>query len=181
MKTEERLAEALKKLMATVALDDISVMRLSQMCGINRQSFYYHFRNTYDLLTWVFLNEKIPNLEGEKDYSNTLGHVFNYVENNYNLIQNTAQSAGKDLLIEFFFNTFYNVEMRHINELDTKQIMAVEDKKFIASFYGSAFANMILLWLRDPNQEESSVIIERAKKYFPNYLDQIIRKEANHD
>lgn len=178
MKTEERLAEALKKLMGMVALDDISVMKLSQMCGINRQSFYYHFRNTYDLLTWVFLNERIPNLAEEKDYSKTLEHVFAYVEDNYNLIQNTAQSAGKDLLIEFFFNTFYNVEMRHIEELDIMQKLPLEDKKFIASFYGSAFANMILLWLRDPNQEESRVVVERAKKYFPNYLDQLIRKEV---
>lgn len=181
MKTEERLADALKKLMASVALDDISVLRLTKMCGINRQSFYYHFRNTYDLLTWVFLNEKIPNLELETDYSLALTHVFDYVEDNYNLIQNTAQSAGKDLLIEFFYNTFFNVEMRHIDQLDVKKTLTVRDRKFIASFYGSAFANMIILWLRDPEQEPSAVVINRVKTYFPNYLEHILQGRHNHE
>jgi len=177
MRTEERLADALKKLMATVALDDISVMRLSKMCGINRQSFYYHFRNTYDLLTWVFLNEKIPLLEEEQDYSKKLVHVFNYVEDNYNLIQNTAQSAGKDLLIEFFFNTFYNIELKHIEQVDTDNVFPLEERKFLASFYGAGFANMIIIWLRNPDQEESSVIIERAQKYFTNHMERTILKE----
>lgn len=176
MKTEERLAEGLKKLMATVALDDISVMRLTKMCGINRQSFYYHFRNTYDLLTWVFLNEKIPYLDEEKDYKRTLERVFNYVEDNYNLIMNTAESAGKDLLIEFFFNTFYNIELKHINEVDTKDQLPLVDKKFIASFFGSALANTVLLWLRDPHQEEISVVINRVNRYFPNYIEETIAK-----
>lgn len=180
MRTEERLADALKRLMATVALDDISVMRLAKMCGINRQSFYYHFRNTYDLLTWVFLNEKIPNLEDEKDFSVSLQHVFNYVEDNYNLIQNTAQSAGKDLLIEFFFNTFYNIELKHIAALDVNKVLALEDAKFLASFYGAGFANMIILWLRDPQQEPVEVIVKRAKRYFPDYIENAIKKGEEH-
>lgn len=181
MRTEERLADALKKLMATVALDDISVMRLSKMCGINRQSFYYHFRNTYDLLTWVFLNEKIPHLDEDNNFSMALTHVFAYVEENYNLIQNTAQSAGKDLLIEFFFNTFYNIELKHIEALDTKNLLKLEEKKFLASFYGSGFANMVILWLRDPNQEEVSVIVSRAKKFFPDYIEHTLLKGAEHE
>lgn len=175
MKTEERLAEALKKLMATVALDDISVLRLTKMCGINRQSFYYHFRNTYDLLTWVFLNEKIPYLEEEEDHNKVLEHVFNYVEDNYNLIQNTAQSAGKDLLIEFFFNTFYNVELKHIIKIDKDNKIPLEDKKFIASFYGSSFANTIILWLRNPEQEATKAVIERIRNYFPNYIEEAVK------
>lgn len=176
MKTEERLADGLKKLMATVALDDISVMRLTKMCGINRQSFYYHFRNTYDLLTWVFLNEKIPNLDEENDYSRALEHVFNYVEDNYNLIQNTAESAGKDLLIEFFFNTFYNVELKHIEQVDQTGKISTDERKFLASFFGSAFANTVILWLRNPQQEEVETVLERIKKYFPNYIEEAIMK-----
>ncbi len=179
MKTEERLADALKKLMSTVALDDISVMKLSKMCGINRQSFYYHFRNTYDLLTWVFLNEKIPNLDEEQDYSQALVHVFDYVEDNYNLIQNTAQSAGKDLLMEFFFNTFYNIELKHIDALDHDHAIEVEERKFLASFFGSGYANIIMMWLRNPIDEDSSVVIDRAQKYFSHLLEVAIHKGAN--
>ena len=51
MKTEVLLADALKELMSKESLDEITVKRLSDMCGIKRQTFYYHFRDIYDLLT----------------------------------------------------------------------------------------------------------------------------------
>ena len=59
MKMKDRLGLALKEFMASENLDEISVVSLTNYCNVNRQTFYYHFRNIYDLLTWVFLNEKI--------------------------------------------------------------------------------------------------------------------------
>jgi AcrR family transcriptional regulator len=59
MKTKARLGNSLKKFMATMPLDTISVINITKDCKVNRQTFYYHFRNIYDLLTWVFLNEEI--------------------------------------------------------------------------------------------------------------------------
>lgn len=59
MKMKARLGHALKKFMVTEQLDTISVISLTKHCKVNRQTFYYHFRNIYDLLTWVFLNEEI--------------------------------------------------------------------------------------------------------------------------
>ena len=57
MKTEQLIAEALKELMSNESFDRITVQELSYACGIKRQTFYYHFRDIYDLLTWIFLNE----------------------------------------------------------------------------------------------------------------------------
>ena len=65
MKTQRRLAETLKDMMATTPIDNISVTTLSKKCGINRQTFYYHFHDVYDLLTLVFLNEKVEKLDKE--------------------------------------------------------------------------------------------------------------------
>ena len=66
MKTEYRLAEALKNMMSEVPLDSISVTSLVKRCHVNRQTFYYHFHDIYDLLTLVFLNESIPHAEESK-------------------------------------------------------------------------------------------------------------------
>ena len=67
MKTEYRLAEALKNMMSEVPLDSISVTSLTRRCHVNRQTFYYHFHDIYDLLTLVFLDEKVPHVEEAKN------------------------------------------------------------------------------------------------------------------
>ena len=63
MTTEFILAESLKKMMAFQPLEQITVKALVEKCAITRPTFYYHFRDIYDLLAWIFLNEKIEGLD----------------------------------------------------------------------------------------------------------------------
>jgi 3-deoxy-manno-octulosonate cytidylyltransferase (CMP-KDO synthetase) len=62
MKTQRRLAEILKVMMSETPLDEISVSSLAAKAGINRKTFYYHFHDVYDLLTLVFLSEKVEKI-----------------------------------------------------------------------------------------------------------------------
>ncbi len=41
-------------MMAVKPMDKITVKDLVEICGVNRQTFYYHFDDVYDLLEWVF-------------------------------------------------------------------------------------------------------------------------------
>ena len=52
--TKESLGNALKKMLAIKPIDKITVKDLVEECGVNRQTFYYHFDDVYDLLEWVF-------------------------------------------------------------------------------------------------------------------------------
>ena len=55
--TKKALADALKQLMAEKPLQKISVGDICERCNMNRRSFYYHFRDKYDLVNWVFYTE----------------------------------------------------------------------------------------------------------------------------
>ena len=48
------LAQSLKKLLSVRKLDKITVKDIVEDCGVNRQTFYYYFRDIYDLLEWNF-------------------------------------------------------------------------------------------------------------------------------
>ena len=51
--TERALAASLKKLLEKKTLDKITVKDITDDCGVNRQTFYYHFEDIPDLLKWV--------------------------------------------------------------------------------------------------------------------------------
>ena len=55
--TKRALAASLEKLLAKKPLDKITVIDIVEDCEVNRQTFYYHFRDIYDLLEWTLLNE----------------------------------------------------------------------------------------------------------------------------
>lgn len=46
-----RFADELKELMKRKPLDKISIRELTDGCGVNRQTFYYHFADIYDLVS----------------------------------------------------------------------------------------------------------------------------------
>lgn len=52
--TEHALAEALKTLMAHKPFDKITIRDITELAGIRRQNFYYHFEDVYDLMRWMF-------------------------------------------------------------------------------------------------------------------------------
>lgn len=52
--TKNALAASMKKLMQEKPFEKISVSDICGDCGINRKSFYYHFRDKYDLVNWIF-------------------------------------------------------------------------------------------------------------------------------
>ena len=65
--TKHALAESLKKLLLKKPLNKITINDLTTDCGISRMAFYYHFKDIYDLVEWVCLEESRKALQGKKD------------------------------------------------------------------------------------------------------------------
>lgn len=150
MKTEARLAMVLKQLMSEdKALDDISVTLLTKKCKINRQTFYYHFHDIYDLLTLLFLNEEIPHIKEAKDLDTMLKFIFEYYQNNNKFLDGVLKSAGKELLSEFFFNNCFQTCLRIINSLPDSKKLTPTEKKAIARFFGYGYSNCITIYLQN--------------------------------
>ena len=147
MKTEHELALALKTMMAEMPLDDISVTALTKKCHINRKTFYYHFHDIFDLLTQVFLDEKIEGTEDNKDINQLMKVIFAYYTKNMKFIDATLDSAGKELVQEFFYNVCYTNFLRYILAADKEKKLHINDRKYIARFYAFGYSSSIIYYL----------------------------------
>ncbi|MCR4632707.1 MAG: TetR family transcriptional regulator [Erysipelotrichaceae bacterium] len=52
--TKEWIAETMKRLMVNKNIDKIRVSEICKEAGIGRPTFYYHFKDKYDLIAWIF-------------------------------------------------------------------------------------------------------------------------------
>ena len=147
MKTEHRFAEALKTMMSELPLEDVSVAALARRCKVNRQTFYYHFHDIYDLLALVFLNEKIPGIDETNNSVDMVRMIFDYYQKNKTFIDGTLNSAGKDLFEEFVYNICYKCFMRFINYIPDSKRLTVNEKKNIVRFRAFAYACNIVYYL----------------------------------
>ena len=56
--TKRALEASLKKLLLEKPLHKITVSDITEDCGINRMTFYYHFKDIYDLVEWSCQEDK---------------------------------------------------------------------------------------------------------------------------
>lgn len=146
MKTERKFVLALKSMMGKYPLEDITVTKLTDKCHVNRQTFYYHFHDIYDLLTLLFLDEKIEGLEHVKNANDLLTCIYKYYEANSAFVDATIKSAAKDLFGEFIFNTCYQCFTRAVESVELSKKVDKNHKKNIVRYYSSAFTSLILTY-----------------------------------
>ena len=52
------IANSLKYLMETESFHKISVSDIMLLCQMRRQTFYYHFKDKFELLSWIYRETK---------------------------------------------------------------------------------------------------------------------------
>ena len=66
--TKRALAASLKNLLLQKPLNKITINDIAEDCGISRMTFYYHFKDIYDLVEWICVEDAARALEGKKTY-----------------------------------------------------------------------------------------------------------------
>lgn len=148
--TKRLLTDSLKKLMVQKPLNKISIREITEGCGVNRQTFYYHFEDIYDQLRWMYRQEAIRLLdqrEGILIWQDGLLQLFRYLEENRAVCLCTLHSIGHEHLRRFFLSDIYDIIHRVIEQLN-ENIDATEPyKDVLTHFYVSALAGCVESWL----------------------------------
>ena len=70
--TKRALENSLKHLLLKKPLNKITIGDITEDCGINRMTFYYHFKDIYDLVEWVCLEDAKKALDQKKTHDTDL-------------------------------------------------------------------------------------------------------------
>ena len=76
--TKRAIVSAFKEMLKDTPFNKITIAELSEKTGINRQTFYYNFRDIYDLTLFMIEDELIPLIDGETDFSTCMLRIYDY-------------------------------------------------------------------------------------------------------
>ena len=150
--TKNALAASMKKLMRMRPFEKISVSDICNDCGINRKSFYYHFRDKYDLVNWIFYVGFIEELNltsydnGWQLMKDMCGYFYREKEFYRAALKIEGQNSFKDYLID---------TVTPIAEFFMQDILPHnDDDNFFISFVTDALLTSIVRWLSDGYDHE---------------------------
>ena len=67
--TKGMFADELETMMERMSLSKVRVRDLCERCGVERRVFYYHFKDKYDLVAWMFERDYSSAADGNAPYS----------------------------------------------------------------------------------------------------------------
>lgn len=165
--TKRALEQSLKNLLLKKPLTKITVGDITDDCGINRMTFYYHFKDIYDLVEWSCLEDAKRALDEKKTYDTwqqVLLQIFKAVQENKPFILNVYRCVHREQVEKYLQPLVDQLLLNVINEEAAGITVRDEDKQFIAQVYSYMFIGLMLDWIKDDMREDPQQIVEKLSK-----------------
>lgn len=162
--TKHALEASLKHLLLEKPLPKISIADITEDCGISRMTFYYHFKDIYDLIEWSCIQEAQKALGEKKTYATWQQgflQLFAAVKANKPFIMNVYQSVSREQVENYLYQVTYALLKDVVDEQAAHLSVREEDKVFIANVYKYAFVGLMLEWIRDGMKEDPGHLVDR--------------------
>lgn len=182
--TKLALAESLKQLMAERTLDKITVKEVVARCGVNRQTFYYHFRDIYHLLDWMFVNEgqeflqKYPDIHTSDDGQTAIRSLCIYLQDNREVMLNIYNSLGRELLDKYLCREIASLLGRTLKVRAQRFGVPDADLEFLIDFYKHAFVGSALDWFQQGMPGKTEEITARYAPILKGTFDLALKRLA---
>lgn len=176
--TKRALATSLKELMAEQPFGKINVAQICERCNMNRKSFYYHFKDKYDLVNWIFDTEFIELLKHENlsaDYTERwafIEKINRYFYQNHSFYRKALQIKGQNSFSDHFREYIRPLIAVRISKLFGEQ----QWDEFTLDFLSDAVVCAMERWLRTKECLPPEQFVEKLKALIEKCAHAICRE-----
>ncbi len=168
-RTKIWIADTMKRLMANKSIDKIRVTEICREAEIERPTFYYHFKDKYDLIAWIFFyshfNVDVLSAESASESMNRVRNDFLFYKRAF---EDSSQNALWQYMVDYFTERYESEAMRILktDTLDTQT-------RFSIRLYCHGTVGMTREWLLRDNITPAETIVSMMFGSMPASLRSI--------
>lgn len=148
--TKKVIADGFRYVMEKKSFDKITISDITDKCGLNRQTFYYHFQDKYELLNWILYTDVVvpftENLSID-NWSDKLLNMLNTLKDNHKFYVNALNTAHGDEFKKYFLDAVTDVICEIIDRITEGQSIDPDDRQFIAGFFAYGITGTVSRWV----------------------------------
>ena len=183
--TKKAIAYTFKDLLKEKPFNKITVNDIAKKCDINRQTFYYHFKDIKDLVEWICIDE-VDNILKKKDecdrWEDKFLLVFKIMKEEKIFVKNIYNSVSVEVIRNNLYSLVFPIIYDEILEKSKGKRLREEDKRFITDFYKYAFVSIVLNWIDNGMHENPEIIVLKVSNLITGTIDHAcmsVNKENN--
>ena len=164
--TKRALEQSLKNLLLQKPLNKITINDIAEDCGINRMTFYYHFKDIYDLVEWACIEDASKALKENKSHDTWqegLVQIFHAVRENKPFIMNVYRCVDREQVEKYLRPLADHLLLNVVEEQAAGMTVREEDKEFISRVYSYAFVGLMLDWIKGDMKGDPQVMVQKLE------------------
>ncbi len=163
------IAETMKELLKSRELDKIRVSEICRAANIERSTFYYHFKDKFDLVAWIFyqttFHTNVINVEEAAESMRKVKSDLLFYQRAYAY---TSQNALWQYMHEYFTNEYSEVA----RQLSGKDVLDPQ-LAFSIRLYCYGAVGMTKEWVLNDKSTPAEVAVQRMFHSMPECMRQI--------
>ena len=182
--TKLQMSESLKRLIKDRPFSKITVQDIVADCSINRNTFYYHFENTYDLLSFAY-EQEVKNIVDSFHNANAtlpqaMDFVLDYIDKNIPLCTCAYESLGEQQLKIIFEKDLRGFVAATIDYFSNQAgIKHSEDFKSFVSFgFTNLLSAQIIWYIRHNGDLDKEIFRECLQTFYTASLKAVMEEAA---
>ena len=163
--TKKAIAAALKQVCREKPFDKISIADITAVCGLNRQTFYYHFQDKYELLSWIYYNENFSKITEDITFDNwdqKFLEMLQIMEKEKPFYVNTLKEQ-EHTFESYLFEMAKALFSEAIARLDENNHLNDMELEFDSEFYAYVICGVIVSWTQSGMRIKPEVVAEHLR------------------
>lgn len=168
IKTRVKLRCALAELMRTTPFDDITVFDLCARAKVRRATFYKHFKDKYDFLSYVIsliqneITEKISKIGALKSpveyYTQYVKQIINYFNLNQDIIRHILKSEAFHTTLDIILQRTLSSLKYDLKKNQTDGLSLPSEPDVTAEFLNGGISHILVNWLEEKRFSDEELI-----------------------
>lgn len=168
-RTKLLIADKMKELMKNREISRIRITEICRAADIERSTFYYHFKDKYDLIAWIFcydiMNTDVIDLQ---DAARSMEKMKNELLFYRRAYEDTSQNALWQYMYEYFTNEYTEAARKKLgtDSFDAQLIFSIR-------LYCYGAVGMAKDWILNDNVTPAITIVEMMFRSMPESMRSI--------
>lgn len=176
--TKNAIANAFIKLLSQRSFEKITVRDIVEECNLTRNTFYYYYQDTYDIVDYLLTREvnKIIAARGTLKDAESFYYSFEFVFQNPKPMYHLLKSQKRDELDYYFKKAISAAIENKLSFLEGNDPISPADRQLIITIATGTILSVISDWvLRDPTH---SIIddLKRSTELFSGTLQKAVER-----
>ena len=160
-------------------LTKITINDIAEDCGISRMTFYYHFKDIYDLVEWACLEDARKALDEKKTHDTWQQgfiQILYAVRENKPFIMNVYRCVDRAQVERYLRTLTEPLLMGVMAEQAKGMTVRQADKAFIVQAYAHMFIGLTLDWIKNDMKEPPEELVDRLGKVVQNSFSDALKR-----